>query len=51
MVAFVSSEGYFEVPSWLKVGFDLSKNRFSTVRCVFPLPTGDLQGAVDVPGD
>jgi hypothetical protein len=51
LVAFVCYEAYFTAPGWLTEGFNLRRESFANIRCMFPLPTADLQGALDVPGE
>ena len=51
LIAFISRDAYFSADSWLKVGFELKQVHLSSARFMFPLPTKDLEGVRDIPGD
>ena len=50
LVAFVCFDAFFTAPGWLSDGFNLRREAFANIRCMFPLPTADLDGGRGHPG-
>ena len=51
LVAFVCRDAYVQEEAWLRTGFELRRTHLVSTHLMFPLPTKDLGGVINIPGE
>jgi hypothetical protein len=51
LVAYVCRDAYIQEKAWLQIGFELRRAHMACTHLMFPLPTKDLGGVIDIPGE
>ena len=51
LVAFVCRDAYVQEEAWLRTGFELRRAHLVSTHLMFPLPTKDLEGIINIPGE